>query len=388
MTITQNAPAVSPPGTPAPTAQPAATPHTGRRTVAGRSKAGAGNRQTKDFLELSRQVKDAGLMETGAASYLGRAAVLVAGFAAAGALLATLGESMWQLAVAALFGVLFTQVAFLSHDAAHQQIFSTGTRNEWTARIVGNLVVGLSYGWWTHKHSKHHVHPNTIGKDGDIEAGALVFVPEDAAKRTGFMRWLGRRQGWFFFPLLTLFGLVLHYKAAETILRADKLKHRGAEAALLAVRVIGFPALVIWLLGPWLGLGFLAVQLAVFGVYMGASFAPNHKGMPLIPAGVKVDFLQRQVLTSRNIRGGRLTDWAMGGLNYQIEHHIFPRMPSPNLHKVQPMVRRFCAERGIPYTEAGLVESYGIVISYLNRVGLGKGGNPMECPLISQFRAR
>lgn len=347
----------------------------------------ARNTQTKDFFELSKQVKDAGLLERGAQSYIGRAVALVVGFGVAGTLLAVVGQSPWQLAVAALFGVLFTQAAFLSHDSAHQQVFNTGKRNEWLSLLAGNAVVGLSYGWWTKKHGRHHAHPNTIGKDGDIRAGTLVFVPEDAAGRTGIAGWFARRQGWFFFPLLTLFGLSLHLTAVDALIRGKKVKYRKMEAVLLGIRLIGFPAVVFFLLGPWLGLGFMAVQLAVFGVYMGASFAPNHKGMPLIPKDADVDFLRRQVLTSRNVRGGRVLDWAMGGLNYQVEHHLFPRMPSPKLHKVQPIVRAFCAERGVPYTEAGVLESQRLVIQYLNRVGLGQA-DPMDCPIIAQYRPR
>jgi fatty acid desaturase len=68
------------------------------------------------------------------------------------------------------------------------------------------------------------------------------------------------------------------------------------------------------------------VQLAVFGLYMGASFAPNHIGMPLVSPKLRLDFLRRQVLMSRNISGGPLISVFMGGLNYQIEHHLFPPM--------------------------------------------------------------
>ena len=347
----------------------------------------ARNRQTSDFFELQQRVKDAGLMERGASSYIGRAIVLMLSFAGAGTLLGLMGQSWWQLAVAALFGVLFTQAAFISHDAAHQQVFDHGRKNEWLARITGNLVVGLSYGWWVRKHGKHHANPNVIGKDGDISAGTLVFVPEDAKERTGIAAWFATRQGWFFFPLLMFFGLALHYNAIQTLFTSKKLKHRKAEAAFLVVRLIGFPALILLLLGPGLGVAFLAVQLAVFGVYMGASFAPNHKGMPLIPKESNIDFLRRQILTSRNVSGGRLMAWAMGGLNYQIEHHLFSRMASPKLHKVKPIVEEFCAEREIPYTETGLFESYGIVIRYLNRVGLGYA-DPMDCPIAAQFRPR
>lgn len=340
---------------------------------------------TRDYFELSQRVKDAGLMNRNVRSYVIRTIVLGLIFAGAFALLLTLGGTWWQLAVAALFGILFTQAAFLAHDGAHQQVFANGRRNEWFSRIIGNLVVGLSVGWWNRKHNKHHAHPNTIGRDGDIAGGWLVFIPGDEQGRTGFMGWLARRQGYAFIPLLSLFAFVLHYEALSTILRNDRMKHRTAELIMALVRIIGFPVLVLWILGPALGAAFLAVQFAVFGITMGGSFAPNHKGMALIPKDLEVDFLRRQVLTSRNITGGRLMNIAMGGLDLQIEHHLFPRMPSANLRKVRPIVKEFCAERDIVYTETNLVSSYRVIIRYLNQVGLGHA-DPMECPLASQLR--
>lgn len=344
-------------------------------------------RPANDFLELSRRVKAAGLMARRPGWYAARGIVLAAGFAGATALLLSLGQTPWQLAVAALFGVLFTQAAFLGHDAAHQQVFSSSKRNEQLSRVVANLVVGLSHGWWARKHGKHHADPNTIGKDGDIATGAIVFDPADVPTRTGVLGWVTRHQGWLFFPMLTLEGLNLHVSAVRTVASRRDLPDRGLEAALLAVRLLGFPALLVLVLGPALAAGFLGVQLVVFGVYMGATFAPNHKGMPLIGERETVDFLRRQVLTSRNIRGGRVTAWAMGGLNHQIEHHLFPRMPSVNLRRAQPLVREYCNEKGIPYTETGLIEAYGIVVRYLNRVGMGEA-DPFECPIVAQYRPR
>lgn len=345
----------------------------------------ARNAQTNDYFELVERANAAGLMERRLGWYIRRTIALTGALALAFVLLLTLGQTWWQLAVAALFGVVFTQGAFLAHDGGHQQVFAHGRHNEWFSRIVGNLFVGLSIGWWNRKHNKHHGNPNVIGKDGDIATGALVFVPGEETGRTGFLGWVTRRQGWLFFPMLALFGPVLHANSVQTLATTPAIKHRAVESTLLAIRLIGFPALVILTLGPALGLAFLAVQLVVFGVYMGATFAPNHKGMPLLPKDTSIDFLRRQVLTSRNIRGGRLTEWAMGGLNYQVEHHVFPRMPSVNLRRARPIVQAFCAERGIPYTETGLLESYGIIVDYLNRVGLGHA-DPMDCPIVAQYR--
>jgi fatty acid desaturase len=130
---------------------------------------------------------------------------------------------------------------------------------------------------------------------------------------------------------------------------------------------------------------FIGVQLAVFGVYMGASFAPNHKGMPVVASDARLDFFTKQVRTSRNISGGWWATWLMGGLNYQIEHHLFPSMPRPHLAAARRIVREHCADNDVPYTETTLWRSYGIVIAYLNRVGLA-ARDPFECPAASQYR--
>jgi fatty acid desaturase len=107
--------------------------------------------------------------------------------------------------------------------------------------------------------------------------------------------------------------------------------------------------------------------------------------MPIVPKDMHIDFLRRQVLMSRNVRGNALVDAAMGGLNYQIEHHLFPSMPRPHLRLVRPLVRAHCAELGIPYTEVGLIASYAAVVGYLNDVGLRVRG-PFDCPLAAGWR--
>jgi len=91
--------------------------------------------------------------------------------------------------------------------------------------------------------------------------------------------------------------------------------------------------------------------------------------LPILNASDRTGFLQRQVLTSRNVRGGWLTDFALGGLNYQIEHHLFPSMPRVNLRRAQPLIAAFCAEHGLPYAEATLIGSYAEALRHLRTVG-------------------
>ena len=123
------------------------------------------------------------------------------------------------------------------------------------------------------------------------------------------------------------------------------------------------------MLSPVRAVAFIIVQQGLFGLYLGCPFAPNHKGMPILDAADRTDFLRRQVLTSRNVRGGRLTDFALGGLNYQIEHHLFPSMPRPGLRRAQALIEAFCRQRGLPYSQASLTGSYAQALRHLNAVG-------------------
>ncbi|HEY5784841.1 MAG TPA: acyl-CoA desaturase [Microlunatus sp.] len=304
----------------------------------------------------------------------------VAGFA-------LIGNSWWQLVNAAVFAVIMTQIAFLGHDAAHRQIFKSGRWNDWVSLIIANLLVGISYGWWQSKHTRHHANPNKEGADPDIAAGVIAMTPATARRhRSGLLRWLVAHQGWYFFPLLLLEGIDLHTDGIRRVLRRQRMRRRWVELAFLAVRLGGLVVLVLFVLSPEKAVAFLAVQLAVFGLYMGSSFAPNHIGMPLVSPSLKLDFLRRQVLMSRNISGGPLISMFMGGLNYQIEHHLFPSMARPHLRRAQPLVAAYCAEQGIPYTRISIWQAYRTVIRYLNTVGL-RGKDPFLCPLVAQRRA-
>ena len=327
-----------------------------------------------DYAVLSRQVRAAGLLNRRPVAYLAQIGLTVSLFAGACTLVAVLGDSWWQLLAAIALGVAFTQVAFLGHDGGHQQIFASRRANDLFGQLTGNLLVGLSYGWWVGKHNRHHANPNKEDHDPDIGDGVLAFTTGQVAARTGRLgRAITRRQAWLFFPLLTLEGLNLHVASVQSLLSGSPRSARGGqrrtEALLLAIHLIAYVAGLLLVMSPAKALAFAAVHQAVFGLYMGCSFAPNHKGMPTIARDQAVDYLRRQVLTSRNVRGGRVVDWLLGGLNYQIEHHLFPNMPRPSLHRAQQLIRDYCVQHGISYTETTLLSSYRAALRYLNDLG-------------------
>jgi fatty acid desaturase len=324
-----------------------------------------------DFAVLSREVKKTGLLKRRRGYYAAKIGTNLLLLAAGWTAFAALGSSWWQLLVAAFLGVMFTQTAFIGHDAGHHQIAASKRVNALLGRVHGNLLIGLSYRWWISKHNRHHAHPNHVDRDPDIANGALAFTEDHARVRRGAHAWLARHQAWLFFPMLLLEGFNLHVAAVRSLLsRAGApIGTRLVEGGLLGAHLVGYLAALFWVLTPLQAVCFILVQQGLFGLYMGCSFAPNHKGMPVFAKDDKIDFLRRQVLTSRNIRGRRLTDLALGGLNYQIEHHLFPSMPRPNLRHAQQLIRTFCAEHGIAYHETGLFDSYAQVLRHLHAVG-------------------
>ena len=320
-----------------------------------------------DYAQLSRQIRQAGLADRRPGVYAVKIAATIALLAGGWTAFVLVGNSWWQIAVAVFLAIVFTQIGFLGHDAGHRQISSSRRASYLLGILLGNLGIGLSYGWWVSKHNRHHAHPNTEGADPDISMKVLAFTPGQAQKSRGLPRIMFRSQAYLFFPLLLGEAFSLHVSGIAALAgRAGR--RQVAEAILLAVHIAGYLTVVFLVLPPVKAVVFILVQQSLFGLYMGAAFAPNHKGMPILKPDDKTDFLRRQVLTSRNVRGGWFTDLALGGLNYQIEHHLFPSMPRPNLRRSQPLIRDFCRQLGLPYTEASLVGSYRQALHHLHEV--------------------
>lgn len=340
--------------------------------------------ETGSYTQLSKQVRDRGLLRRAPTFYglLFAGLVLALGGAVAGFVL--LGHTWLQLLIAGALGVIFTQFAFLSHEAAHRQIFSSGPANDLAGKVLGNGVVGMSYSWWMNKHSRHHANPNRIGKDPDIEEPMISFYTEEAVTRKGFRAAMATKQGYLFFPMLLLEGLNLHLASVRSLVTVRPNKERMVELSLIFGRFALYLAAVFWVLPLGMAFAFIGVQMAIFGLYMGSSFAVNHKGMAIVPADVKIDFLTRQVRTSRNIRGRLWPTVLMGGLNYQVEHHLFPSMARPHLAETRRLVKAHCERNGVPYTEASLLSSYRTVITYLNEVGLS-ARDPFACPVAARL---
>jgi fatty acid desaturase len=323
--------------------------------------------RSRDYAELSQTIRAAGLLRRRYGYYAVRISLNVAAFAGAWVAFAFLGDSWWQLFIAAGLAIVFGQLAFIGHDAGHKQIFRGRRANDFVGFWHGGMV-GLSFGSWMGQHTRHHANPNHEQDDPDIHIPALAFTVEQAEARRGFLRWLAKYQAFAFFPLLLLEGFSLHVSSVKALWRKD-LRSRTMETGLLVLHFAAYLSAVFLVLSPLTAVVFILVHQCLWGLYMGCSFAPGHKGMPTVAAGEPLDFLRKQVLTSRNVRGGPWVDFVLGALNYQVEHHLFPSMPRPNLRRAQPLVRAFCAAKDVEYAQCGWMRTYGYVLAHLHAVG-------------------
>ncbi|MGW4718705.1 fatty acid desaturase, partial [Nocardia sp. NPDC004260] len=262
-----------------------------------------------EYAVLLRRVRQAGLLDRRLRYYVGKGAVTAVAFAAGWAAFVMVGDSWWQLVVAVFLAVVFAQIAFLGHDAGHRQIFAGRRANYLFGVIAGNLGIGVSIGWWVSNHNRHHAHPNTEGSDPDV-MGVLAHSGDRARTGKGIRRLIFRYQALLFFPMLLLEAGSLHYASVRAVLRWA-IPNRVWEAALLAAHAAGYLAAVFLVLSPGKAVVFIAVHQGLFGLYMGCTFAPNHKGMEVLAEGESTDFLRRQVGGSP--RGvDTLSSWTVG----------------------------------------------------------------------------
>lgn len=322
---------------------------------------------TNDFADLRRLVRERGFLERQRGYYAFKIS-LTLGMLAASLALVALVDILWiQLLNAVFMAFVFTQIGLVGHDAGHQGIASSPKRNDFILLIAGALI-WLNGSWWVDKHNRHHANPNDVDADFDVNLPIIAFTEEQAKSKTGLARAIVRYQAFLFFPLLLIEAVSIRADSAQFLLRRKNVKYPVAEWLLLIAHPVAYFSFVFYFLSAWDAALFILVHQSLIGVYMGSVFATNHKGMLMLDSNSRMDFLREQVLTSRNVKANPVTDFVYGGLNYQIEHHLFTTVPRNKLKQLQVVVKDFCKERGISYHETGVIRSYREVLGYLHRV--------------------
>ena len=319
-----------------------------------------------EYAQLKTLVRNAGLLEKSPGHYAAKIGLNLGMLALSIAVLALVDNVWIQMLNAAFLAFVMVQLCFLGHDLGHEQVFRSNHNNDRLGLFV-SFLVGINRTWWVEKHNQHHGNPNDLDMDPDINLPLIAFSEDQARNMRGLARLVVRHQAFFFYPLVCLEGFVLKVSGIQYVF-GNRLKFPVAEPIMLAGHIVVFACLVFLSLPFWQGLLFIAVNQLLMGLYIGSTFAPNHKGMMVLDGKTPMDFLRRQVLTSRNVKSSRFNDYIYGGLNYQIEHHLFPSMPRNRLKDAQKIVRPFCRYHSILYHETGIVRSQREILQFLHHV--------------------
>ena len=321
-----------------------------------------------EYVQLRRMVKEQGLLDRQPLYYSIKIPLTV-GAVAGSIVFLILVNSVWlQMLNAAFLGIVFSQLGLIGHDAGHQQIFASRKKNDGIGLMVG-LLISLVPSWWHDKHNqRHHRSPNRIGADGDIDVSLFVFTIGRSLAKTGFLKTMASHQAFLFFPILMLSSISFLFAGMHYVLAGKPVRYPIVEPLLVVAHLAAYFGLLFVFLDPLHAVAFIAVHQAMEGLYMGSVFAPNHKGMPMLESDTPMGFLRQQIITSRDVRAHPITDFVYGGLNYQIEHHLFPSMPRNNLKKVQPIIKEFCRTHGIPFHETSVMQSHKEILSFMHKM--------------------
>ena len=320
------------------------------------------------YAQLSHQVRAAGLLTPNPWFYFLNLAFAL-GALSLSLLFLTVMPVWWAAVIAGLgFGLASSQIGLMGHDVGHIQFIRRKLPNQLAGMFLGNILLGFSRHWWVSKHNLHHATPNSVGEDPDVEFSLLVFSPDQMGSRAAWAKPLVRRQGFLIFVYMPLQAMNARLGSMRHVL-ATRPRLWRLEVATILVHFALYLSIPLLLGVGWLPfLIFALVHQAVFGICNVLIFAPNHKGMPMVPEGEHWGFLKTQIVTARNVRSPLAIAWFFGGLNYQIEHHLFPTMPRHNLRKARPYVKALCAAARLPYVEEGVVASYRGSFGHLTNV--------------------
>lgn len=320
-----------------------------------------------DLRALKQALAEAGAFDRHEARSWAKAGLLFGAFVALVVAIAVLpwwvGVGLVPLAV-----VPAVSAAMIGHEGGHRSFSGSRFRNELLLHLAFPVFGGLSALYWKHKHNgQHHVYTNVVGRDPDLELWPMASSRADHERAGRGLRWFQRRaQGVAFWPLTLM--LVWSMRVASVRHLVWYARNRGIDRAWLTDAAALVAHGLLWVVLPALLFGpvallFYVALWSLSGVALSAIFGPAHMGLPVHADSDDPWMLQLQ--GTRNLRMPRVMAWFFIGLDHQVEHHLFPRIPHHNMRRAAAVVRAWAAELGLPYQEIGFFRGLADVTRHM-----------------------
>jgi cytochrome b involved in lipid metabolism len=283
------------------------------------------------------------------------------------------GGAAARLLGAAVMGIFWQQLAGLGHDLGHSGV----THNFHTDHLIGSALsalMGLSVGWWKSDHNTHHVVCNAIEHDPNIQHLPVLAITDKIFAQPKFWdtyhrKWVGldafgrllvSYQHLLFYPLMA-FGRINLYVQGFVYILSGHDRHHYPKLELLGLcSFFAWVGVLAKVQPSWsLAVGWIIVSHAVSGILhvqivLSHWSMETYKGSPY--TSKETEWYLMQMRTTMNVDTHPLLDWAHIGLQFQLEHHLFPRLPRHNLRKARVLVKAICEKHGIHYHEPGFLQ--------------------------------
>lgn len=346
----------------------------------------------KGYRELRAKLIAAGLFNANPIYYVYKVVSTFSLLVVAAACAIYSDSFMVNMIGALVLGLFWQQCGWLAHDFLHHQVFKNRAYGDLAGLVIGDLWQGFSVQWWKSKHNAHHAVPNLHASvpgacDGDPDIDTMPILAwtlkmAESAKDSKNGRFMIKWQAFFYFPVLLFArlawahqswvfvwgGLGQHSVKGAQIDRSH-MQYPGLEKICLVLHYCG----LAWILSHMplvTALSYFMLAQTSCGLFLAVVFGLGHNGMAVYPADQRPDFWKLQVSTTRNVTSNWFVDWFCGGLQYQVDHHLFPMLPRHNLATVHKLVESFCKEHDLTYHEATMWDGSVEVLKHLNDVSL------------------
>lgn len=248
-----------------------------------------------------------------------------------------------------------TAAVMIGHEGGHRALSKSNARNNLMLYMAFPLFSGLGAHYWKYKHNvKHHAYPNVEGEDTDIKMWPMACTREAYDESPRLQQWFQRNfQGYAFWPLTCLLPVSMRGSSIAYLYR--RVRDRGVDHEVIKDTLCLLSHYTLWIVVPsffvgfWTALGFWFITWAVVGVYLAMIFAPAHMGLPIYTG--HEDPWRLQLETTRNLRLPRWLSFFFIGLDYQVEHHLFPRVPHQNMRLARDVTRAWAERNGVEHLE-------------------------------------
>lgn len=243
-----------------------------------------------------------------------------------------------------LTALAMTNAGWLGHDYVHGV-------DKWSDKFRQFTTVagGLGCTWWSDKHNKHHALTNEQGVDEDIATDPFLYTWAPDPKHDSPLRKIQHLI--FFIPFSFMFAL-WRVDTVKVIVEAVEQKRPDAKKELYGLMAHYFVLLTLWPANVWVPAVFLS------GLMSALIVTPTHQSEKFFPE-FQHDWVTAQFTSTRNaVMSNPFSEWLWGGMQYQLEHHLFPSMPRGKYPLLRPILQKFAEENNIPggYRESGEFE--------------------------------